>query len=317
MNPVVAALSARLGQPTVRKGGAEYEFECPWCGHDHGKRKLGVNVRRAVYHCWRCHESGRLSDLLEDLNIELSFEVKAPLSQELGSGPTEAPANIPEFVPFSLMEKKWGTLANDAADYAAHRGRMTREALIRSGWGISTDPRWTNRLIVPLTAEGKLVSFFGRAVGGEEPKEKGAPRSQGWWPRSEAPLGLDEVKERRPVVLVEGMWDRQAVLRSTSFECVALLGTSLSESALGRLMAKNPTTVTLCLDGDEAGRRATAAIVAQVVRRRFNAWFCVATVPDGADPDELTADDLERVLDRDAVGATAWALQAAARGRNR
>ncbi len=89
------------------------------------------------------------------------------------------------------------------------------------------------------------------------------------------------------VVVVECPW---GVLRISQLgiPAVALLGTYLSPSQRG-LLLKLPKAV-LLLDGDRAGRRATATITAQLA----NAM--PVDLPEGLDPDDLSDDALLEIL---------------------
>ena len=73
---------------------------------------------------------------------------------------------------------------------------------------------------------------------------------------------------------------------------VALMGSALYDAQRRALLQSSPH-VTLMLDGDEAGRRATATIAA---RLRPYTSVSVVHLPDSVQPDQLSAAEIRQVL---------------------
>jgi DNA primase len=95
------------------------------------------------------------------------------------------------------------------------------------------------------------------------------------------------------VVLVEGFFD---CIRVTQAErpCVSLMGCSLSGQQEAQL-ATHFRQVVILLDGDEAGRRGAQEIAARLTPKL---WVPVMDLPDGQQPDQVSTEELQRVLAR-------------------
>jgi len=76
------------------------------------------------------------------------------------------------------------------------------------------------------------------------------------------------------------------------FACVALMGSSLSETQ-EELLVRNFKNACLMLDGDEAGRRATDDTLVRLGRRM---WVRAVATSDGMQPDMLTGEDIAALL---------------------
>ena len=72
----------------------------------------------------------------------------------------------------------------------------------------------------------------------------------------------------------------------------ALMGCSLSEEQ-EELLGARFDQVILMLDGDEAGRAAAVEIAGRLVKRTF---VRVLSLPEGQQPDSMTAEDLKLSL---------------------
>jgi DNA primase len=90
------------------------------------------------------------------------------------------------------------------------------------------------------------------------------------------------------IVLVEGYWSAIR-LHALGVPVAALMGSSVSEEQLALLRERGTRSVTLLLDGDDAGRKAPERVLPALA----SAFFVRAPVlPDGEKPDTLS----ERVL---------------------
>ncbi len=134
--------------------------------------------------------------------------------------------------------------------------------------------------------EGDPLGYAGRRL------DPNAVRARGKWvfpprlPKSALLYGAHRVEREEVVVVTECPW---GVLRlyQLGIPAVGLLGVGLSVSQ--RNVLRRFHRVVALLDGDAAGRVGTTSLV-----RHLSA--VVATLPDGADPDDLTDDQLEVLL---------------------
>src|SRR5712691_4361851 len=112
-----------------------------------------------------------------------------------------------------------------------------------------------DRIVIPIhNREGELVAYAGRAIDGSEPRYK---FPVGFHESLEL-FSLHRVKGEVSIVLVEGFFDCMKVTQA-GFPCVALMGSTMSKTQ-EELLTEHFAEVTVMLDGDEAGRRATDEI---------------------------------------------------------
>lgn len=293
-------LTSKLGEPD--HDGDELNYECPRSNCGSLKKKLGVNLRRMKFHCWRCGWGGWLRELCEYLAIDMKDAAFAPAPVE---APTARPA-IPDRIPgFHLIGSDPGSeIEKDILALCKRRGRLTADQVKLRGWGWSDDPYLFGRMVIPVRMHGQLVQYIGRAVHDYiEPKEKPGPIGMGWWSKTEIIYGTDTLRPGDTNVLVEGLWDYEAV-RRTDYGVVDLMGTSLGDGALGAILSYRPSKLVLLFDGDDPGGLASVNI-AQKIRERHFTEIYIARPPAGKDPDEVSALGLSKII-RDAVPYFSW-----------
>ena len=86
-------------------------------------------------------------------------------------------------------------------------------------------------------------------------------------------------------------------LHGERLPAAALMGSSISEEQVGLLRERCPNLahVTVLMDGDDAGRKAAAA-VAHALSRHW--WTFTALLPEGTQPDTAAGHDLLAALRR-------------------
>jgi len=150
-----------------------------------------------------------------------------------------------------------------------------------------------NRIVIPIQNEKReLVAYAGRAADDRsEPKYKfpsGFHKSLELYNLHRA---IAEDNPRKRVVVVEGFFDCLKV-STAGFPCVALMGSSMSE-AQEELLVRHFIGVCLFLDGDDAGRGATDELIVRLGRRM---WVHAAMLPEGVQPDSLSAEEIRKAL---------------------
>jgi hypothetical protein len=302
MKKLIDLLTRKLGRPTVRSDWSEYEFECPKCG----KPKLGVNLRKSVFNCFRCRWGGHLEKLLLHFGVSLhslAEEVLATRPRVVSVPNRDARGVIPGFM-FLNAEKALASQTRvDCVSHVKSRLGLSGVDVLKyfgSKWGISSDYALSQRLVIPVLKGGEVVQFLARrVVDWVEPKEKSGFVGWGWSPKAEVCYGLDDVPARSDVVVVEGVWDAEAIrLRGPSwaFPC-ALLGSSMSEAVCGQILARKPRSVTFFLDGDHAGLEGTTRAVYDVWSRDKGVEVRVARPPAGKDPKDMDHGSLVAALE--------------------
>ncbi len=160
-----------------------------------------------------------------------------------------------------------------------------------TGSGAAAD-RFTSRLIFPIRdSQGRITGFAGRALTDRaEPKYLNSPEgpvfSKGriLWNLDRASQAARDADE---LIIVEGFLDVLALERAGVPHVVAPMGTAITEDQLAAAwrMADEPT---ICLDGDEAGRKAARRVVdIALPLLKPGRSLSFVSLGDGMDPDEL------------------------------
>ena len=175
--------------------------------------------------------------------------------------------------------------------YLAGRGVESNNA---AHFGVGFYPRkgsMEGRIIIPIhNGEGVLVAYAGRSLGQSEPRYKFPARFR----KSLVLFNLHRaVHHGKAVIVVEGFFDCFAVHQAGLPCVVALMGCSLSHRQEA-LLQQHFREVTLMLDGDNAGRRASALIAARLVTKLA---VRAVEIPPGTQPDQLSADHIRCLYD--------------------
>jgi DNA primase len=150
------------------------------------------------------------------------------------------------------------------------------------------------RIVFPIhDSEGHLVAYAGRSIDGSEPRylfPPGFRKSQVIFNLHRAFAGAGGGPTGCAVV--EGFFDCLRVHQTGYGKVIALMGVSLSE-VQERLLVARFRELVLMLDGDEAGRRATQQLAARLWGK---VSLSIVEVPSGRQPDQLSSEEIERIL---------------------
>lgn len=161
--------------------------------------------------------------------------------------------------------------------------------VVRSERGETYD-RFRGRLIFPITdVKGKVIAFGGRSLGEQMPKYLNSPETD-VFKKGHNLYNLDKVRDLarklNQVVVVEGYMDVIAMDAAGIRNVVAPLGTALTEQQLVRLWQISSEPI-ICLDGDEAGKRAMARIAEHYLPLLIPGnSLSFVVLPAGLDPDD-------------------------------
>ena len=157
-----------------------------------------------------------------------------------------------------------------------------------------------DRVIFPITdRRGRPVAFGGRSLGDDKPKYLNSP-SSAIFDKGSTLYGLAQSRAAAAqggrLVVVEGYLDVIACHQAGFPYAVAPLGTAMTVNHLEELWRMVPAPI-VCLDADEAGRRAARTVAERALgllkKDRF-LWFAV--LDEAKDPDELLRDGKHDVL---------------------
>jgi len=287
----------------LRRKGDELRGRCP-IHQGEGLSSFHVNSSKNAFHCFSCKAHGNVLDFVaamekcsvRDAAIKLAewFTVSAePVAAtekkkltNPGRGVRDTETAINKPLTFQLKS------VDSSHPYISERG-ISKETAETFGVGFFSGKGSMNgRVVIPIHNEhGELVAYAGRAIDGSEPRYKlpaGFHKSLELFNLHRA-IGGSNAGGR--VVVVEGFFDCMKVSQA-GFACVALMGSSLSETQ-EELLVRNFKNACLMLDGDEAGRRATDDTLVRLGRRM---WVRAVATSDGMQPDMLTGEDIAALL---------------------
>ena len=289
----LAPLLRRYQVKLRRSGRDQYRGCCPIHGGD-SREAFHANLSQNVFHCFACGAGGTVLDFVAAMERCSLRDAALKLArQSTHSEPASA-------CPKQLVTKKSKLLSplgftlrgvDSAHSYLAARGIETATAE-RFGIGLYGGPGiFGGRLVIPIhNQRGELVAYCGRAVDGTQPRY----RFPAGFAKSEVVFNLHRAAAagQHSVVIVEGFFDCLKVHQAGVAAVAALMGAALY-AAQQRVLLAHFRSFILMLDGDGAGRRATAAITAQL---RLHAAVRVIHLPDGVQPDQLPTDAVQEIL---------------------
>ena len=141
------------------------------------------------------------------------------------------------------------------------------------------------RITFPIcNARGEVLAFGGRALGDAQPKYLNSPETA-FFRKGENLFGIEKaapaIREAGFFVLVEGYMDVLAMHQAGITECVAPLGTALTEQQV-RLLKRSASRGIVVFDGDDAGEKASFRAIGLLERQDLIAQ--VVELPAGMDP---------------------------------
>jgi len=291
----LAPLLQRYQVKLRRSGRDQYRGRCP-IHRGEGQEAFHANLSRNIFHCFACGAGGSVLDFLAAMEGCTLREAALRLQQQilLPSEPAAASRDGTQLItkkraPTALGFTLRGVDSTHA--YLAVRG-MERRTAEEFGVGVYRGSGiFSGRLVIPIHNHiGDLVAYCGRAVDDAQPRYRFPPG----FAKSEILFNFHraDAAGKPAVVVVEGFFDclklHQAGVRSV----VALMGSALYESQQ-RLLLDRFRHVILMLDGDAAGRRATAEITA---RLRPHGAVQVIHLASDTQPDQMTSEEVWRVL---------------------
>ena len=252
---VVDILSEMFGFPRrYTHGRPDVPFNCPKCDRGGNKYNMEVNTSKGVFHCWSCGYKGKLMRLFKEHASERQWSALRALpiyregSNELQLGKTRGP-KVKDHARDTLgsyksLTSEWpGSIHYYAALNYLHSRGINADVIKK--WDIAfadTGPNKYRVLIPSRSKTGELEYYVGRAF-----YDYIAPKYRNpSIPKQEIIFGEHYVDWRRPVILVEGVFDSIIALNA-----VPILGTEIkSHRKLLKKIRTNRTPVTICLDAE-------------------------------------------------------------------
>lgn len=153
------------------------------------------------------------------------------------------------------------------------------------------------RILFPIIDErDRVIGFGGRKLPDADGPKYQNSRDNQLYNKSRALYGLNwakaDIVARNAVVVCEGYTDVIGFARAGVTNAVATCGTALTEDHV-KVLKRFSRHLVLAYDADEAGQSAAERVYAW--ERAHDIEFAVVDLPAGADPDELSRSDPERL----------------------
>ncbi|WP_066683857.1 DNA primase [Christensenella intestinihominis] len=179
----------------------------------------------------------------------------------------------------------WDHLMKMLAEKGYTKQDMQAAGLIKMSDGKSYD-MFRNRAMIPIiNAFGDIIGFGGRVMDDGMPKYLNSPETAAF-NKSRNLYNLNLIRRQKNLshlILVEGYMDVIALFSYGIPECVATLGTALTQDQ-ARLIKRYTDHVYISYDGDAAGQKATLRALGILAQEGIETR--VVIIPGGQDPDE-------------------------------
>ena len=249
----LAFIEKIFGKGILAPNGKNFNVRCPICApSDLNKRKLAIRVVDDAHHCWTCgwkayslapliRKYGTTSQLSQYKN-EFAFNKRAAENKQEIERPKVAP--LPS--DFKLL----GSESITDPDYkAAWNYLKNRQISLRDAWhyklGISNDPRWKRRIIIPsFDGAGDLNFYVSRNIDSHDRRTKYDNPDDD---KNQIIFNEINLNWEKRIVICEGPFD----MMKCGDNATCLLGSDLSQqSKLFSQILLHGTPVALALDGD-------------------------------------------------------------------
>ena len=282
-----------------RSGQDQCRGRCPLHGGD-GEDAFHVNTAKQLFHCFSCGAGGTVLDLVAAMEHCEVWEAAHKMSVQWGMPATAVAGSGARARAQPTVTEKRGSLrplgfrlrsVDPRHAYLKTRG-ISEQTADTFGVGFYAGPGLlSHRLVIPIHNEtGQLVAYCGRSLDGSGPRYK----FPAGFAKSQVVFNLHRALAtgKGTVVVVEGFFDCLKVHQAGFCCVVALMGAALYERQRW-LLTDRFRQMILMLDGDQAGRRATAAIAAQLARR---CAIRVIELAAGTQPDQLSEASIQEIL---------------------
>ncbi len=180
------------------------------------------------------------------------------------------------------------TTSKDSLSKILNSKDYTNKEIELYGLGTGTSDLYINRIMFPLfDISNNIVGFSGRIYNTSSSSKYINTKETPIFKKGELLYNYynakDSVRQLKKIVLVEGFMDVIRLHSINVTNAVALMGTSLTKEQIN-LLKRLSLNITLCLDGDSAGRKAMSVNGALLEEAGFN--VTVVELPDNLDPDE-------------------------------
>lgn len=300
---------ARYNITLKRVNGTMLRGACP-LQTGHGKDAFNVWTERNGWKCHSCGKKGNVMAFVREMEkLATDWEAAKLLYNWFGLGNGHAKPDVQPVEqhaeqhdePLVNPPLKFALKAVDPNHpYLLSRGFDPAHALYLDAGYFPGKGSMTGRFVFPIhDADGQLLAYSGRVVDDSLITDEN--------PRWKLPAGFHKSLvlynlhrvlrgEFDSVIVCESFWSVMACVRAGAMNSVALMGKSLSDAQAELL--KQFRRITLLLDGDDAGRKASAEVGAKLLTLGGQDSIQVLYLPSDHwnQPDKMPAEELQTLV---------------------
>lgn len=240
-----------FGKGKLESNGKNFSVRCPICApSDLNKKKLAIRVSDDAHHCWTCGWSAySLAPLIKKFGTTSQLvQYKNEFAKNINKN--EVLLETSKITPLPSDFRLLMNISPSEPDYkAAWNYLISRNIEAKDAWyfklGLSQEPRWKRRIIMPsFDEEGNLNFFIARNIDKFDKRTKYDNPDDDKYQIVFNEMNINWTKK---LVICEGPFD----LMKCGENATALLGSDLSpKSRLFSQILLHSTPVVLALDGD-------------------------------------------------------------------
>lgn len=256
---LVHLLSEVLG-PGHKQGSFHYYFKCPACQHKNHKLAVQVVPDNKGNHPWQCfhckttNKTGGKSirSLLKRFNFPQNVKTEiytlldikpTKFAIKIGTEGIQLPKEFKPLYKFKSDNPYEMKMYDVALTYLVDERHLTIYDILKYNIGFCLSGDYSNRIIFPSYDESNNLNFFTSRSFTSKHKQnyKNPPNDKTTIIPFENTINWNE-----PIILVEGVFDMFSIKRNA----LPLLGKSLYDTILKKLLSSNVTKIYICLDND-------------------------------------------------------------------
>jgi|ERR1035437_3442754 DNA primase len=277
---------------TIISNGKEISVNCIFCSPKDYKKKLTVNSKSGLFHCWKCNETGNFYKFNKsygksDIDPNL-FLAGSSFSRPIKAIENETQVSYPDGFRF-LSDSHTSIVAKPYFKYLLDRG-LTMSDIDYYSIGYCPLGKLAQRVVVPVFKQEVLMSYIARSIGKELPKVLTPHSLPGSHGIKDFVFNLDRAKETKLLYIGEGVFDAIAL----GVHGICLFGKEATKKQLGEIINVHPKRIVCSLDGD--AYKYNLRLASQLLLHCPDVR--VAKFPSDQDPSSLSKEDRDFYVKR-------------------
>lgn len=260
----------------------ELLIQCTNPDHDDHNPSLGYDLEKDIFKCWSCGYSGAKKKFLTSIGIytNIYFESKqtykiSKLRKKLNS----------------IMYANTFTLPKETTPVNGSFKNISKKVLTDFNTFFTLEQGLDDYLCIPVYQFGKLKFIEGRCRWKNDKKPRYLRRPANIT-ISDVLFPIDKIDQTKHIILVEGIFDMLNLWENGFHNVLCIFGSqNFGKRKIDLLNKLNTLSVTLMMDGDEAGRRAASQIKSLLDKDNIQTF--IVKLPEGVDPGDLSKDSIE------------------------